>query len=113
MKIPVHLVWATLAVGAFSFGGWQQRSAADPAPAPEVGVNPWSRDQMAVIGTLHLENGLRVDAVHVPGWPLSQTCLVVAGNGTPPALHCDTDAGSSLAALPPPPKLFGFSPHNT
>lgn len=73
-------------------------SSAPPAGA-EPTHDPWVTDQMRLLGHVDLPNGAAVHALHVPGWPLPQTCLVLT---TPSGgyIRCDSDALPSLGVEP-------------
>lgn len=76
----------------------QPKGKAPPA------TDPWRRDQMAVLGSLKLPDGSAIHAVHIPGWPLPQTCMVLIGQQAS-VMRCDTD----LASRPESP-LHGTQP---
>ena len=81
-------------------GGADPHSPPSPAqpPAQPPATNPWARDQMSILGKMTLRDGLDIYAVHLPGYPLPLTCIVVAGPQSN-SIRCDDD----LAGTPPAP----------
>lgn len=80
-------------------GSWASRRPA-AAEAPAANSDPWSRDAMHVLGTVYLPDGIALHAVHVPGYPLSQVCVVMTGPQGG-ALRCEDDLGPATAAMEP------------